>query len=82
MHQAAGRCVITAGSVVLSEYDAGDIVMRNMVLGALRQLGFPGRAVARVLGRRRATSRRCSAQRSGTGRRRWSASSGGAGRAR
>ena len=25
MHQAAGRCVITAGSVVLFEYDAGDI---------------------------------------------------------
>ena len=50
MHQAGGRCVITAGSVVLFEYDAGDIVMRNMVLAALRQLGFPGRVVARVLG--------------------------------
>src|SRR5260370_41236537 len=50
MHQADGRCAITAGSVVLFEYDADDIVMRNMVLAALRQLGFPGRAVARVLG--------------------------------
>ena len=50
MHQAGGRCVITAGSVVLFEYDAGDILMRNMVLAALRQLGFPGRVVARVLG--------------------------------
>jgi hypothetical protein len=50
MHQAGGRCVITAGSVVLFEYDAGDIVMRNMVLAALRQLGFPGRVVARVMG--------------------------------
>ena len=50
MHQADGRCAITAGSVVLFEYAADDIVMRNMVLAALRQLGFPGRAVARVLG--------------------------------
>ena len=50
MHQVAGRCVITAGSVVLAEYDAGDIVMRNMVLVTLRRLGFSGQAVAGVLG--------------------------------
>src|SRR5271169_5417943 len=50
MYQAGGRCVITAGSVVLFDYDAGDIAMRNMALAALRQLGFRGRVVAAVLG--------------------------------
>src|SRR6266849_1823391 len=50
MHEAGGRCVITAGSVVLFDYDAGDTAMRNMALAALRQLKFPGRAVAAVLG--------------------------------
>lgn len=45
-----GRCVITAGSVVLFDYPAGDVVMRNLALAALRQLGFGGRAVAAVLG--------------------------------
>ena len=50
MRQEAGRCVITAGSVVLFEYDAGDILMRNMVLVALRRLGFPGQVVAQLLG--------------------------------
>src|SRR6266851_6677059 len=50
MHQAGGRCVITAGTVVLFDYDAGDIAMRNMALAALRQLGFRGRVVAAVLG--------------------------------
>ena len=50
MHEADGRCVITAGSVVLFDYDAGDIAMRNMALAALRQLKFPGRVVAAVLG--------------------------------
>ena len=45
-----GRCVITAGSVVLFDYAAGDVVMRNLALAALRQLGFGGRAVAAVLG--------------------------------
>src|SRR6185437_8682529 len=43
-------CVITAGSVMLFEYDAGDILMRNMALAALRRLGFPGQVVARLLG--------------------------------
>jgi len=50
MHQHDGRCVITAGPVVLFEYAAGDIVMRNIALAALRQLGFRGRVVAAVLG--------------------------------
>ena len=50
MHQAGGRCVITAGSVVLFDYEAGDTAMRNMALAALRQLKFPGRVVAAVLG--------------------------------
>src|SRR5260370_843369 len=51
MHEHDGRCVITAGSVVLFDYAAGDIVMRNIALAALRQLGFRGRVVAAVLGR-------------------------------
>jgi transposase len=50
MHQHDGRCVITAGRVVLFEYAAGDVVMRNIALAALRQLGFRGRVVAAVLG--------------------------------
>ena len=50
MHHAGGRCVITAGTVVLFDYEAGDIAMRNMALAALRQLEFAGRAVAAVLG--------------------------------
>ena len=50
MREHDGRCVITAGPVVLFDYAAGDIVMRNIALAALRQLGFRGRAVAAVLG--------------------------------
>src|SRR5580692_5015799 len=50
MHQLDGRCVITAGSVVLFGYDAADIGMRNVALAALRQLGFRGRVVAALLG--------------------------------
>ena len=50
MREHAGRCVITAGQVVLFEYAAGDIVMRNIALAVLRQLGFRGRVVAAVLG--------------------------------
>ena len=38
-----GRCVITAGTVVLFDYAAGDVVMRNIALAVLRQLGFRGR---------------------------------------
>jgi hypothetical protein len=36
--------------VVLFEYDAGDILMRNMALVALRRLGFSGQVVAQLLG--------------------------------
>ena len=50
LHEHDGRCVITAGRVVLFEYAAGDAVMRNIALAALRQLGFRGRVVAAVLG--------------------------------
>ena len=50
MHEHDGRCVITAGTVVLFDYAAGDVVMRNMALAVLRQLGFGGRAVAAALG--------------------------------
>ena len=50
MREHEGRCVITAGRVVLFEYAAGDVVMRNIALAALRQLGFKGRVVAAVLG--------------------------------
>jgi transposase len=50
MHEHDGRCVITAGRVALFEYAAGDVVMRNIALAALRQLGFKGRVVAAVLG--------------------------------
>ena len=82
MHQAGGRCAITAGSVVLAEYDADDIVMRNMVLVTLRQLRFSGRAVARVLGLTESYVATLYSRRSGTGRRRWPGSSGGAARTR
>jgi hypothetical protein len=50
MHEHDGRCVIMAGAVVLFDYAAGDVMMRNMALATLRQLGFGGRAVAAVLG--------------------------------
>src|SRR5260221_3100154 len=45
-----GGWVVTAGRVVLFEYPAGDVVMRNIALAVLRQLGFKGRVVAAVLG--------------------------------
>jgi hypothetical protein len=50
MREHDGRCVITAGTVVLFDYAAGDVVMRNIALAVLRQLGFRGRAVAAALG--------------------------------
>ena len=50
MHEHDGRCVITAGTVVLFDYAAGDVVMRNIALAVLRQLGFGGRVVAAALG--------------------------------
>ena len=50
MLTSGGRCVISAGPVVLFEYDAADTAMRNIALATLRQLGFRGRTVAAVLG--------------------------------
>jgi hypothetical protein len=50
LHRADGRCVITVGATVLFDYDASDTLMRNMAISALRQLGFPGRRVAAVMG--------------------------------
>jgi transposase len=50
LHTASGRCVITAGPVVLFDYDAADVVMRNVAITALRRLGFTGRRVAALLG--------------------------------
>jgi hypothetical protein len=50
LHTAAGRCVITVGPVVLFDYDAADVVMRNVAISALRRLGFTGRRVAALLG--------------------------------
>jgi transposase len=50
MHEHGGRCVIMAGSAVLFDYAAGDVVMRNIAVASLRQLGFRGRAVAGVVG--------------------------------
>jgi hypothetical protein len=50
LHRAGGRCVITAGSVVLFDYDESDAVMRNLAISALRRLEFTGRRVAAVMG--------------------------------
>jgi transposase-like protein len=50
LHRAGGRCVITAGSVVLFDYDEADVVMRNLAISALRRLEFTGRRVAAVMG--------------------------------
>jgi transposase len=50
LHSHGGRCVIMAGSKVLYDYAADDVVMRNMAIFGLRGLGFRGRAVAGVLG--------------------------------
>jgi len=50
LHEVGGRCVVTAGSRVLFDYDAADTAMRNMAIAALRQLGFQGKRVAAVFG--------------------------------
>src|SRR5258706_321809 len=50
LHHVDGRCLVTAGSRLLFDYDAADVVMRNVAICALRQLGFAGRAVAAVFG--------------------------------
>src|SRR5271166_1366785 len=50
LHQAAGRVVVLAGSIVVAEYAEGDLAMRNMVIVTLRRVGFPGWRVAEVFG--------------------------------
>ena len=50
LHKVNGRCVITAGPVVLFDYDVADVVMRNFAISALRRLGFTGRRVAALTG--------------------------------
>ena len=50
MLTSGGRCVISAESVVLFDYDEADTAMRNIALATLRQLGFKGRTVAAALG--------------------------------
>ena len=58
------------------------LLMRNMALAALRQLGFSGQAVAGVLGLTENYVATLYSGRSGTGRRRWPGRTGGAARAR
>src|SRR5258706_14106916 len=50
LHHVDGRCLVTAGSRLLFDYDAADVVMRNVAICSLRQLGFAGRRVAAVVG--------------------------------
>src|SRR6266581_4146056 len=45
-----GMTFICAGSALLACYPSGDAGMRNVAVAVLRQLGFPGRAVAAVMG--------------------------------
>jgi hypothetical protein len=45
-----GRTVLTVGSRVLTDYDSGDVGMRNIAVVTLTELGFPGRRVAEVVG--------------------------------
>src|ERR1019366_4447377 len=50
LHTVNGRCVITAGPVVLFDYDGADTVSGNLAISARGRLGFPGRRVAALLG--------------------------------
>src|SRR5258706_2140896 len=50
LHHVDGRCLVTAGSRLLFDYDAADVVMRNVAICSLRQLGFAGRRVAAGFG--------------------------------
>src|SRR5258708_19017571 len=45
-----GMTLVYAGSAVLACYPSGDVGMRNVTVAVLRQLGFPGQAVAAVMG--------------------------------
>src|SRR5258708_13038182 len=50
LHHVDGRCLVTAGSRLLFDYDAADVVMRNVAICSLRQLGFAGRRGGAVFG--------------------------------
>ena len=82
MHEHDGRRVIIASSVVLFDYAAGDVVMRNIALATLRQLGFRGRVVAAALGLTENYVATLWNAARGTGRRRWSGRTGAARRGR
>ncbi len=48
--EADGTTWILAGSTVISCYPSADAAMRNVAVAVARQLGFPGKAVAAVMG--------------------------------
>jgi hypothetical protein len=48
--EAGGTTWILAGSTVLACYPSADAAMRNVAVAVARQLGFPGKAVAAVMG--------------------------------
>src|ERR1019366_7859605 len=50
LERAEGRCLVMAGSVVLSEYAGSDVVMRNFAVTTMRLAGFSGKRVAEVFG--------------------------------
>jgi len=45
-----GTACVMAGPVVLACYRDGDLAMRNIAVAVARQLGFPGKVVAQVMG--------------------------------
>jgi hypothetical protein len=45
-----GTTYVMAGPVVLACYRDGDLAMRNIAVAMARQLGFPGKVVAQVMG--------------------------------
>ena len=45
-----GTTYVMAGPVVLACYRDGDLAMRNIAVAVARQLGFPGKVVAEVMG--------------------------------
>jgi len=45
-----GTTYVLAGPVVLACYRDGDVAMRNIAVAVARQLGFPGKVVAQVMG--------------------------------
>src|ERR1019366_2053815 len=50
LERAEGRCLVMAGSAVLSEYAGSDVVMRNFAVTTMRLAGFSGKRVAEVFG--------------------------------